>query len=161
MFKYAALALLAVSALALPTEESFIPGRIPGPNEIVGGKEVTPFKYDFIVSLQQNKRHFCGGTILPNNFMMTAAHCSTGFVNNLKSLTVSVHRHDLRNTVASEKGCEYTVSKINVHPGYSGRGDYSNDVAVWCVSEYFFYLSHQIISLRRVQFARPIIFLCG
>lgn len=45
---------------------------------IVGGEEAAAGDFPYIVSLQQGGSHFCGGTLLNANTVMTAAHCSTG-----------------------------------------------------------------------------------
>ena len=44
-------------------------------NRIVGGEEATPHEYPFIVALHIDGRYFCGGSILSENVVVTAAHC--------------------------------------------------------------------------------------
>jgi trypsin len=59
--------LLAGSALAIPMK-----------GMIVGGVEAGPNEFPFIVSLQTNLYglgHFCGGTLIKQNWVLTAAHC--------------------------------------------------------------------------------------
>ena len=45
---------------------------------IVGGEDAAVGDFPYIVSLQQSGSHFCGGTLLNANTVLTAAHCSTG-----------------------------------------------------------------------------------
>jgi len=46
-------------------------------NAIVGGTTVRAGEYPFIVSLRRaNGEHFCGGSLLNANTIVTAAHCS-------------------------------------------------------------------------------------
>jgi trypsin len=98
---------------------------------IVGGVPVNPpFKYPWLVSLQSSGSHFCGGSLLNANTILTAAHCSQRSVSN--SLRVVAHRHNLRATAASENALEFKVLKIVNHPKYS-TSNYANDVSVWKV----------------------------
>lgn len=49
-------------------------GRI---SSISRGKEVKIKNYPWMVSLWKNKRYFCGGTLISNQWILTVAHCST------------------------------------------------------------------------------------
>ncbi|XP_075168764.1 trypsin-7-like [Haematobia irritans] len=42
---------------------------------IVGGQVTSILNYPYIVSLQYQKSHICGGSILTSNIILTAAHC--------------------------------------------------------------------------------------
>ncbi|XP_052266137.1 ovochymase-1-like [Dreissena polymorpha] len=44
-------------------------------HRIVGGREATPHSHPWIVSLQINSSHICGGAILTDHWVLTAAHC--------------------------------------------------------------------------------------
>ncbi|KAI9290621.1 trypsin-like serine protease [Neoconidiobolus thromboides FSU 785] len=97
-------------------------------DRIVGGVEVSPkFKYPWLVSLQVNGRHNCGGIILNKNTVLTAAHCSQGSVS---SYTVNVHRHNLQQTASAEGGQSIRVSRIINHPSYNPNR-FTNDVSIW------------------------------
>lgn len=48
-------------------------GAIPG--KIVGGMNTEIGEFPFMVSLIRRGRHFCGATIVSENFLVTAAHC--------------------------------------------------------------------------------------
>ncbi|KAI9299018.1 trypsin-like serine protease [Neoconidiobolus thromboides FSU 785] len=97
-------------------------------DRIVGGTVVSPsFKYPWIVSLQSNGRHFCGGIILNPTTVLTAAHCSQ---NSPLSATVNVHRHNLQQSAGAEGGQALRVSRVIVHPQYNPN-NFVNDVSVW------------------------------
>lgn len=42
---------------------------------IVGGTDASPGEASYQVSLQINQKHSCGGSILSNDWILTAAHC--------------------------------------------------------------------------------------
>lgn len=65
-------ALSAVSANPVPQwEETNSP-------QIVGGVPAVAGDFPFIVSFQKNGNHFCGGSLLNANTVLTAAHCVEG-----------------------------------------------------------------------------------
>ncbi|XP_059863232.1 neutrophil elastase isoform X1 [Delphinus delphis] len=71
--------------------------RGPGPalaSEIVGGRPARPHAWPFMASLQRRGRHFCGGTLIARNFVLSAAHCLNG--KNHRSVRVVLGAHNLR-----------------------------------------------------------------
>ena len=66
--------------------------------KIVGGTEAADHSWNWIVSLQTDSGfHFCGGTILNENWVITASHCLGGdivvsFANNWLILILSTNR---------------------------------------------------------------------
>ena len=42
---------------------------------VVGGVEEVPHSWPWQVSLQVNERHFCGGSLINNQWVVSAAHC--------------------------------------------------------------------------------------
>ena len=68
---------LLLVALAIPALCSALPSpkwQMPPP--IVGGEPAAAGDFPYIVSLQRNGRHFCGGSLLNANTVLTAAHCT-------------------------------------------------------------------------------------
>ncbi|KAL9944076.1 hypothetical protein D7B24_007922 [Verticillium nonalfalfae] len=99
---------------------------VPAPQEelqIVGGVAASAGDFPFIVSLQRSGSHFCGGSLLNANTVLTAAHCSTG----VSASSVTVRAGSLNR---SSGGTLVRVSSIVVNPGYVASR-YDNDFAIW------------------------------
>jgi secreted trypsin-like serine protease len=63
---------------------------------IVGGEEVTPYSRPYQVSIQSTTgSHFCGGSIIADNLVLTAAHCMDGVDGNSPNIQVRVGAHSL------------------------------------------------------------------
>jgi secreted trypsin-like serine protease len=95
---------------------------------IINGREARPGAYPFVVSLQRNGGHFCGGSLLDSTTVLTAAHCTNLYPNN--QVTVNVRRHDLRYQSSQEGGQTIGVSRQTRHPQYQDQ-IILNDVAIW------------------------------
>ncbi|XP_051765793.1 cathepsin G-like [Ctenopharyngodon idella] len=79
---------------------------------IVNGKEAKPHSRPYMVSLQECGNHICGGFLISDQFVLTAAHCWTG----LNILMVVVGAHDLRDSKSSD---HIRVKSYIPHPNYT------------------------------------------
>ncbi|KAK7421167.1 hypothetical protein QQX98_002296 [Neonectria punicea] len=121
-----------LAALALPAFS--LAAAVPVPTElaeneinIVGGEQASPGDFPFIVSIsRRGGSHFCGGSLLNANTVLTAAHCSTGqSAANVQVRAGSQNRNS--------GGTLVGVSSITIHPSYSSS-TINNDVAIWKLS---------------------------
>jgi len=118
--------------LELRSEEQHTmePGELPQPM-IVGGYPVNPAcpncKYDFMVSLQTDGwfgGHFCGGSLVREDWVVTAAHCVQG--DSPSSIEVVIGLHNVNGTTGQQTR---NVDAIIIHPQYSGNS-LDNDYAL-------------------------------
>jgi len=70
--------------------------RLSDTTKIVGGEEVTPFSKPYQASIQStNGAHFCGGSIIGEDLILTAAHCMEGVNGESPNMQVRVGAHSL------------------------------------------------------------------
>ncbi|XP_052446190.1 granzyme B(G,H)-like [Carassius gibelio] len=87
---------------------------------IVNGREAKPHSRPYMVSVQAKEQHICGGFLISDKYVMTAAHCR----NNSPVVTVVLGAHNLKK---SENSVRYTVDSYYDHPNYT-KGFYFNDI---------------------------------
>ncbi|KAK5989630.1 Serine protease SP24D [Cladobotryum mycophilum] len=93
-------------------------------NDIIGGNQAEPDQFPFLVSLQENGQHFCGGSLISPFTVLTAAHCLNDFNNDFSNITVVSGTIDLR-----EGGIRTAVTEVFIHEKYGKPQGTSNDIA--------------------------------
>lgn len=93
---------------------------------IVGGEDAEAGQFPHQVSLRSRiyKSHFCGGSIISERFILTAAHCSEGqnsFEWNVIAVVGALRR--------SEGGIFVELEKITKHPKWD-RSNLINDISL-------------------------------
>lgn len=102
---------------------------------IVGGKPTTIKNVPYQVSLQYDYvgSHYCGASIIAENWVLTAAHCMRG--RSLKSLRVHAGIDDL----GAKSGSVHQIEEAIIHENFStsSNGVPRNDIALIRVKEAF------------------------
>ncbi|XP_006751925.1 ovochymase-1-like, partial [Leptonychotes weddellii] len=89
-----------------------------------------------LVSLKLGEHHCCGGSLIQEDLVVTAAHCLVGLnEKQIKSLTVTAGQYSLSQKGEHEQ--KSPVSKIIIHPEYNRLGYMSSDIAL-------LYLKHKV-----------------
>ncbi|XP_022821659.1 trypsin, alkaline C-like [Spodoptera litura] len=117
MRAYVLLALCFAAVTAVPSN----PGRI------VGGSLANISQYPSIVSLLYSRNlnaymQYCGGSILNNRSILSAAHCIAGDAPNRWRIRVG-------SSYANSGGVVHNVAQIIVHPSYNSRS-LDNDIGI-------------------------------
>ena len=102
---------------------------------IVNGEEARPYSWSIIVSLRDRKyhQHICGGSILSESYILTAAHCVDTSMHFAKSggyIVAGTHYVSEKHSIIRQ------VDRIHVHPDWiSGDPLLENDIALLHLSE--------------------------
>ena len=100
------------------------------PSQVIGGSMAGPERYSYAVSLHNSDGHYCGGSLITRNVVLTAAHCWEGFIDPSTgeadpNLTAVAGRHDLDDVYNGES---IPIIGWIPHPNYmevtSGNNDF-------------------------------------
>ncbi|XP_045899464.1 transmembrane protease serine 9-like [Micropterus dolomieu] len=108
---------LSITCPGLPSSIPQVCGQPKLNTKIVGGQVASVGSWPWQASLQTSGSHFCGGTLINNDWVLTAAHCcaSTGITTSTLSVVLG-----LRSLQGSNRNqASRTVSQIIIHPNYN------------------------------------------
>lgn len=94
--------------------------------KIINGKDAYHGQYPWAVSLRLHSRHHCGGALLNNNWVLTAAHCVAKISH--RAFTVKLGGH-YRNNEIESTAVEVPVKMVIPHEGFT-FSNFANDIAL-------------------------------
>merc|ERR1711917_172487 len=121
-------------ALLLALVSSAYAASLNQGDKIVGGEEAEPHEFPWQGSLRRKSDnfHFCGGSVLNENTVVSAAHCTVIWDSPDEVVVVAGEHNNL-----VDEGTEQTVgvSRLIVHESYGSPKGFENDIALWSLSE--------------------------
>ena len=84
----------------------------PFGDRIIGGRNALPMEWPWMVSMQERNasEHYCGGTIINSQWILTAAHCPTLVSKDPNKWKMVLGNHHLKEKDETER--EFLVSKV-------------------------------------------------
>ncbi|XP_041830805.1 testisin-like [Melanotaenia boesemani] len=113
-----------IVSLTRITNSSSLCGTTLLNSRIVGGEDAALGSWPWQVSLQRYDSHFCGGSLISKEWVMSAAHCLYGATT--KELQVSLGIQNLQGENPNE--VSRGVATIITHPDYDNS--FNNDIAL-------------------------------
>jgi secreted trypsin-like serine protease len=93
--------------------------------KITGGESALFSNWDWIVSIRDLNYHFCGGSIINEWYIITAAHCFENRTNITSSMTVCAGTFRLSDPCHQRR----TIHSVIIHPLYK-KTTVENDIAL-------------------------------
>jgi len=92
---------------------------------IVGGSEASTTEYPWVASLKYNSGlHFCGGSLIDQQWILTAAHCVIDAT--ASQFTATIGEYDLASDPVTSSS---EIQEIIIHPDYNSS-TFNNDIAL-------------------------------
>ncbi|KAF4092943.1 hypothetical protein AMELA_G00025940 [Ameiurus melas] len=98
-------------------------GRPPLNTKIVGGENAGPGSWPWQVSFQRRDRHFCGGSLINQNWVLSAAHCFQSTT--ASEITIYLGMENLIDPNRSQRN----TSNIIIHKDFN-HTTLTNDIAL-------------------------------
>uniref|UniRef100_A0A147BBW4 Putative trypsin-like serine protease n=1 Tax=Ixodes ricinus TaxID=34613 RepID=A0A147BBW4_IXORI len=94
---------------------------------IVGGENANPDQWTWMAALlrRETGTHYCGGVLISNRYVITAAHCTVGL--KATNITVRLGAYNIRESEPNAVDIE--VSRLRQHPRFM-QDTFMNDISV-------------------------------
>ncbi|KAI5621487.1 arginine esterase-like [Silurus asotus] len=89
--------------------------------EIIHGKKASMNSYQYMVSVQSESEHICGGFLIDPGYVLTAAHC---YVRSHVSVVMGTRNIDWKTNHMRR----YQVTAMYIHPSYRGHPKFGSDI---------------------------------
>ncbi|XP_046741207.1 trypsin-1-like [Diprion similis] len=122
MMKIVILFVLVATAVVAP---SSILNKLSPVSRIIGGKNVTIDEVPYQVSIQLNGSNICGGSIISENWILTAAHCM--------EYPISWYTIRAGSSLSTSGGSVISFASYMIHENYSLNSEYGfgiDDIAL-------------------------------
>lgn len=101
-----------------------------GGGKIVGGTEAQPGEWPWMAALLNGKRQFCGGSLIDNVHILTAAHCVAHMNSyDVARLKVRLNEYNIKSENDGLNTIELRVRRVTRHKRFNGQTLY-NDIAL-------------------------------
>lgn len=96
-----------------------------GSARIINGNDAGPFRYEYSVSLQDINFHYCGGSLIAPNIVLSAAHCAPS---NVARTRANINQYNIFDPGENGQNDEtIQVDSLRKHPDYDQATSLSND----------------------------------
>nr|XP_031838376.1 serine protease nudel isoform X2 [Nomia melanderi] len=92
---------------------------------VVGGRASHPNAWPFLVAINKDGTFYCGGVILNELWILTAAHCLDGYTGHYFEIQAGLLRRSSFSPMAQSRRARYTI----IHPQYDGE-NMRNDIGM-------------------------------
>ncbi|XP_060749067.1 transmembrane protease serine 9-like [Tachysurus vachellii] len=103
----------------------FVCGQAPMNNKIVGGADASPGSWPWQVSFQSDGSHFCGGSLISADWVLSAAHCFPSSSTSGITINLGMESLDLTNSNQQQR----SASIIIINQNYDDNTK-DNDIAL-------------------------------